>query len=161
MPPSDLDLERIYRDHGHIVVRRAHRILGDESEAREVLQEIFLSLVARPGQFKGQSSITTFLYAVTTNACLTRLRDQRRRSALLAQDAVGRADAIGPVGEASVAVQQLLARLPERLARIAVYFFLDEMTHEEIAALLGLSRRQIGNLVARVEQEARKCARAA
>jgi RNA polymerase sigma factor (sigma-70 family) len=161
MAPGTLDVERIYREHGHVVVRRARQILGDESEAREVLQEIFCSLLDRPDQFSGRSSVTTFLYAMTTNACLTRLRNGRRRLGLLERHHEEQGARTEASAESLVAVRQLLASLPERLARVAVHFFVDEMTHEEIGELLGLSRRHVGNLVDRVLEEARRSARAA
>lgn len=156
---APMDLERLYREQGHVVVRRARRILGDDVEAGEILQEVFLSLLDRPDQFEGRSAVTTFLYAMTTNACLNRLRNRRRRDRLLAQ-----APAPPPrpgEAEATVDAARLLARLPVRLARIAIYYYLDEMTHEEIAELLGVSRRQVGNLLVRVQEEARRVARAA
>lgn len=155
------DLDRIYRDHGHVVLRRARRILSDEGEAQEVLQEVFLSLVQRPEQFEGRSAVTTFLYAMTTNACLNRIRDSRRRTRILA-DGFAPAE-LGPraTPEAGIDAALLLARLPERLARVAIYHFVDGMTHDEIAEVLGVSRRQVGNLVVRVQEEARRLARAA
>ncbi|HUS65301.1 MAG TPA: sigma-70 family RNA polymerase sigma factor [Kofleriaceae bacterium] len=156
-----IDLGRLYREHGHVVRRRAHRILGSEAEAAEVLQEVFLSLVDRPDQFRGDSSITTFLYAMTTNACLTRLRNSRRRAALVERELAPRGEPVSVGPDATVDAQRFLAALPERLARVAVYYYLDEMTHEEIAELLGVSRRQVGNLVNRITEEARKRDRAA
>lgn len=155
------ELDRIYREHGHIVLRRARRILADEGEAQEVLQEVFLSLVQRPEQFEGRSAVTTFLYAMTTNACLNRIRDSRRRTRILADGfAPGE---VGPrvTPEAGIDAALLLGRLPERLARVAIYHFVDGMTHDEIAEVLGVSRRQVGNLVVRVQEEARRLARAA
>jgi RNA polymerase sigma factor (sigma-70 family) len=156
-----LDLERLYLDHGHVVLRRARRILGNEIDAGEVLQEVFLSLVERPEQFAAKSAFTSFLYAVTTNACLVLLRNSRRRAALLDRELEPRTRHAGPAAEARVAATALLRRLPERLARVAVYYYVDEMTHEEIAELLGLSRRQIGNLISQVQDEARKGSEAA
>jgi RNA polymerase sigma-70 factor (ECF subfamily) len=78
---GELDLERMYREHGHVVLRRARRILGTDDEAREALQEVFLSLADRPDQFAGHSSITTFLYRMTTNLCLNKLRNPTSRAA--------------------------------------------------------------------------------
>lgn len=63
-----LDIEVMYRMYGHSVLRRARQILANDDEAGEVLQEIFVGLVARPGQFDGRSTPSTFLYAVTTHA---------------------------------------------------------------------------------------------
>jgi RNA polymerase sigma-70 factor (ECF subfamily) len=159
--PAALDLDRLYREQGHMVIRRARRILGDEAEAREVLQEVFLSLLDRPDQFEGRSAVTTFLYSMTTNACLNRLRNRRRRARLLADSAAPAEPRSGSEAEATLDASLLLARLPERLARIAIYYYLDEMTHEEIAELIGVSRRQVGNLLGRVQDEARRVARAA
>src|SRR4051812_31435375 len=82
-----LDLDDVYRRHGPAVLRRARRLLGDDAEAEEALQEVFVSLAARPEQFAGRSAMTTFLYSATTHLCLNRLRDQRRRRALLGQRA--------------------------------------------------------------------------
>jgi RNA polymerase sigma factor (sigma-70 family) len=160
-PPGRVEIEAIYREHGHVVLRRAGRILGNDTDAREVLQEIFLSLLDRPDQFDRRSAVTTFLYAMTTNACLNRLRNQRRRAGLLAREARPQEEAAAGEGGATLDAARLLADLPERLAQVAVHYFIDEMTHDEIAEVLGVSRRQVGNLVARVQEEARKREKAA
>jgi DNA-directed RNA polymerase specialized sigma24 family protein len=49
----------------------------------------------------------------------------------------------------SSSTRRLLARLPLELAEVVVYYYVDEMTHDEIAEQIGCSRRQIGNLLAR------------
>jgi RNA polymerase sigma-70 factor (ECF subfamily) len=160
MSNAVLDVDRMYRDHGHVVLRRARHILGSEPEARDVLQEVFMSLVDNPSQFSGRSTPTTFLYAVTTNACLNRIRSSKRRAALVDRHVEPAGGQTSSPPDDAIAAGELLARLPERLARVAVYYFVDEMTHDEIATILGLSRRQIGNLVNAVIAEARSGARA-
>jgi RNA polymerase sigma factor (sigma-70 family) len=144
------DVENAYRMHGHHVLRRATRILGNDADAREVLQEIFLSLLTNPSQFSGESSFTTWLYGVTTHACLNRLRNSRTHVRLLEAHRPST-----PAQEASpdnaVEVRRLLARLPDELARVAVHYYLDEMTQEETASMLGRSRKHVGRLLARLE----------
>lgn len=153
-----LDIEQTYRTHGHVVLRRARQILGNETDAREVLHDVFVSLLREPAQYRGRSSITTFLYAMTTNRCLNQIRNQKRRTELVAQKLAPRDEPAGAAPADQLAVRALLARLPERLARVAIYYFVDEMTHEEIAELIGVSRRQIGNLVEQAREEVRRCA---
>jgi RNA polymerase sigma factor (sigma-70 family) len=146
-----LDVEQVYRDHGHLVLRRARQILNDDDEAREALQDIFVSLASRPDQFAGASSIATFLYRVTTNHCLNRLRNHRRRTRLVEQARVnGRWTS---QAEATVDARDALERLPEKLARVAVYYYIDEMTQDEIAGVLGCSRRSVGKRLARLHRE--------
>ncbi len=154
------ELERIYRDHGHVVLRRARRVLGDEEEARDVLQELFTRLARGAGAYDGRSAVTTWLYAATTNLCLTRLRDRKTRARLLA--ARGPIDDHAPPGaEARVALGQLLASLPVELAEVAVYYHGDGMTQDEIAEVLGCSRRRVGDLMAKLEHRVGKTWRAA
>ena len=146
-------IDRIYREHGHVVLRRARQLLGSESEAHDAFQEIFLSLLARPQQLDGVTRITAWLYGATTHHCLNVLRNRRTRTRILAAlDPVP--DASGARGEQLVRVRALLERLPAPLGEVAVYYYVDEMTHEEIAAVLGCSRRRVGYLLARLHEVA-------
>jgi RNA polymerase sigma-70 factor (ECF subfamily) len=91
--------------------------------------------------------------ARVTHACLNRLRNQRNRARLL-QERVAPHLAAQPAAakaEQLATVLSELARMPESLAQVAVYYFVDGMTHDEIALLIGCSARHVGNLVAQVE----------
>jgi RNA polymerase sigma-70 factor (ECF subfamily) len=154
--PFALTLERVYRDHGYLVLRRARQILGDDHEAREALQEIFASLLARPEQFSGRSAITTFLYSATTHFCLNRLRNAQNRARLIRIHLPSEERVVKPSATESFALaRQILSRVPEELARVAIYYYFDELTHEEIAGLLGCSRRHVGDLLSRFHDAAR------
>jgi RNA polymerase sigma factor (sigma-70 family) len=145
---------RFYRDHGHVVLRRARALLGQEQDAQEVLQEVFTSLLDRPDQFERRSDITTWLYAVTTHACLTRLRNSRIRLRILDEqpERVPLPGASVRDVERWTEMRRLLERLPPPLGEVAVQYFLDEMTQQEIAEQLGCSRSQVGNLIAEIEK---------
>lgn len=146
-----LDVEGLYRKYGHSVLRRARQIMASDDEAGEILQEIFVGLVARPQQFDGRSAPSTFLYAVTTHACLARLRDRKNRQRLLDEQVKPWATDIDPrSAEAASIIRNVLAQLPDDEARAAVYYHLDGMTHAEIAEVLGCSRRHVGDLLERV-----------
>ncbi|MDB4974499.1 MAG: polymerase sigma-54 factor RpoN, partial [Myxococcaceae bacterium] len=126
------------------------RILGNEADAREVLQDLFVSLLERPEQLAQREAWSSYLYAATTHACLNRLRNQRNRARLLAEDAV--LEPLQQLGvESLVVLRHALRRLPEELATVAVYYYLDGMNQQEIADQLGCSRRHVGHLLERVE----------
>ena len=149
-------IEGLYRAHGHSVLRRARRLLGNEEEAREVLHDVFVSLLARPTQFRGASALTTWLYGATTHGCLNLLRNQRTRARLLADGGAAEAPSCTAQGAERLAIlRDLLARLPPELARVAVYYYADEMTHDEIASVLECSRRHIGDLLKRLRERIR------
>ena len=153
-----LDVEALYRKYGHSVLRRARQILANDDDANDMVQEIFTGLVARPARFDGRSSPSTFLYAVTTHACLARLRDRKNRLRLIAEQVrpwLSDVDRGSP--EARAAVQAVLAQLPDDEASAAIYYHLDGMSHAEVAEVMACSPRHVGNLLARVaERFARK-----
>lgn len=144
-------IEVAYRRHGHLVLRLARRLLGSEQEAQEVLQDIFASLLDKPGQLDGKAPMVGWLYGVTTHACLNRIRDQKNRLRLIdVHVAPLQQESEAPRAEQVTLTRELLARLPTDLAQVAVHYFSDEMSHEEIARIMGHSRRHIGDLLERL-----------
>ena len=148
MTPSAVD--KLYREHGHVVLRRARALLGAEAEARDVLQDIFVSLLQQPGQLAGVTRITAWLYRVTTHHCLNQLRNRRGRSRILG--ALAPPSLAAARSEQLAEVRSLLARLPEPLAEVAVFHHVDGMTYDEIAEVLECSRRHVGYLLQQLRE---------
>ncbi|MBC8074131.1 MAG: RNA polymerase subunit sigma, partial [Deltaproteobacteria bacterium] len=82
----------LYRTHGAAVLRRARRLLDDDADAREILQEVFTRLVDDPSPLVDCVSPMALLYRVTTNRCLIRIRYRGTRQRLLD----GEAERLGP-----------------------------------------------------------------
>jgi RNA polymerase sigma-70 factor (ECF subfamily) len=146
-------IERLYRSHGHIVLRRARTLLGSEPDAQEALQEVFASLLRAPNSLRSADSVIGWLYRATTHFCLNQLRNRRTGARLLQEHFSPRpAEAAGPSADALSELRNVLAQIPAEAAAAAVYHHLDGMTHAEIAELLGCSRRQVGYLFERAQQ---------
>ena len=149
MTPRELD--KLYREHGHCVLRRARRLLRNDADARDVVQDVFLAIFRDPAAFEAKASIATYLSAAATHACLNRLRDGKTRSRLIAIEAsVPRH--MSARGETRALAAEILAGLSDEEAALAVYLFCDELTHDEVAGLLGCSRRHVGDLAARLRR---------
>jgi RNA polymerase sigma factor (sigma-70 family) len=146
----------LYRAHAPSALRRARRLLGSDADAGEVVHDVFLSLFERPEQYAGKSSMTTFLYSAVTHACLNRIRNGKTRLALVHANA----GALEPSSGGGLSPEELsvlhaeLAALPDPLAQVALYRYVDELTHDEIARILGCSRRHVGDLLDRIEARA-------
>ena len=147
-------LDTLYRQHGPAVLRRARQILHDEEEARDALQEIFLSLANHP-TIEQRIGTTAWFYIRTTHFCLNRLRDNRNRARLRLQRAEELPSSAPARGENVVLARDVLAQLPPELAEVAIYYHCDEMTRDEIAALLACSRRHVGHLLERLHSAMR------
>lgn len=148
-------IAQLFDQHGPRVYRRALRLLGNPADAEEATQEIFIRAFRAAGSFRQQSQLTTWLYQITTNYCLNLIRDRSRRAALheehvapLSDDASG-TDPVRP--DDLLLLRRLLAGADERQAAAAVYVFLDGMSHEEAASVLGVSKRTVGNLLERFQ----------
>jgi RNA polymerase sigma-70 factor (ECF subfamily) len=145
-----LDIAALYQRFGPMVLRRIRRFYSGD-EAQDVLQEIFMRVLDKQSSFRGESSPGTWLYAMTTRYCLNRLRDERRRRELLAEhdNAACWSSAVAKERqEQEVLVRQLWRDLDEELSLIGIYYYLDGMSHAEIASLVGCSRRTVGNRLA-------------
>jgi RNA polymerase sigma-70 factor (ECF subfamily) len=150
------ELEQLYRTYGALVRRRARSLLGDDTEAQDALQEVFVRVIGAMGEFRRQSRPSTWLYRITTNLCLNRIRDGRRRRDHLARlgDDASAAPRTAQPPEARALLRQILPHLDPELAEIAIYYFVDEMDQAEIASVLGVSRRTIGYRLERFLKEA-------
>lgn len=146
----------LYQSHGDVVWRRARSILGNDDEARDLVQEVFLQLLKHPERFEGRSAPSTWLYAVTTRAALQKLRDSKNRARLVDARAVElHPAASGNNADAHVDVRACLARLPEHIATVAVYSIVDGLSQDDIARVLDISRREVAARLARFSEMAR------
>jgi RNA polymerase sigma factor (sigma-70 family) len=141
------DLEQLYVRYSRSVYRRAREMLADDEAARDATHEVFMRVVRAGGKVPAEPTCTGWLHRVTTNFCLNQLRDRHRQSNLLTTKHVPETS-VQPNGETRAAVLQILGRFPADLQEVAVYFFLDELTYDEIAELLGISRRTVSNRLA-------------
>ena len=131
-----------YGRYGPALLRKAERILGSRADAQDLVQGLFVDLLAG-----GAPLDLPYLYRAITNRCLTFLRDEQNRARLLAvHDEALRGPARTRCDERVVDLDllgKLVGALAPETVEILVYRFFDDMTQEEIAAMLGLSRKTI------------------
>jgi RNA polymerase sigma-70 factor (ECF subfamily) len=131
-------------------VRKAERILRSREDATDLVHALFVDLIP-----KWSTDVDLpYLYRAITNRCLNAVRDRGTRARLLEREGT----AAAPLGrvklEDEVVGLSLLAALAERLdeghMEVLVCRFVDDMTQEEIAEHLGLSRKTIGKRLDRI-----------
>lgn len=139
VPRPDDELERLYRQYGTLVFRRAQSLLRDEQQARDICHDVFVQIL-RNLPWNPPSPIG-WLYATTTNCCLNQLRAGRRWRNLL------RAMPRPETPAADIPLRALLHRIPTRLQEVAVYYGVDRMSQDEIAVVLGVSQKTVSNRI--------------
>jgi len=146
---AQADIAAWFDKYGPAVYRRARYLLGNHEDAQEATQEIFIRAMKSASSFEGRAGEYTWLSRITTNFCLNRIRDQRRRDELLQEKVATLPGSFPatPSAEGLLTMRKLLAEADEECARAAIYVFVDGMSHREAAELLDVSRRTVGNLI--------------
>ena len=147
------DPQGAYRAYGPALVRKAERILRSREDAVDVVHALFVDLIPR----WSRDVDLPYLYRAVTNRCLNVVRDRGTRARLLEREQ----QAAAPVGrvrlEDELVGVGLIAALAERLDQghleVLVCRFVDDMTQEEIATHLALSRKTIGKRLDRIREE--------
>jgi RNA polymerase sigma-70 factor (ECF subfamily) len=144
---GELPVTRVlFERYGAMVYRRCVAILKSDDAARDAVQEVFLRVIERRHQFRGESAPSTWLYAVATLHCLQLLRDQAGRRAKLATLDPTPA-VVDPGPEEYLALVELLDSEPEEVRLMVYLHYVDGMTMDEIATTVGYSRKTVSRRV--------------
>lgn len=157
MPRDDRDLaarclagdreafEGLYRQHSHRLYNLVYRMTGG-AEAEDLLQDVFLQAYRKLGTYKGDSSLGTWLYRLTTNLCLDHLRSKQGRMGQVTDsidedDAAPLASPFRPAesNNARLDLEQAIAALPPSYRAAFVLHDVEGYQHDEIAGILGIA----------------------
>jgi RNA polymerase sigma-70 factor (ECF subfamily) len=138
--------ETIYRAHAGRLYSVACRVLGNPTDAEDLLQEIFLAAHRKLETFRGESALGTWLYRLAMNLCLDHLRSRATRSGQLTdalEDEYG-LDDMGSrhLAERTVAkmdLERAMAQLPEGCRTAFVLHDVEGLEHREVAEILGIA----------------------
>ena len=139
----------LVRRHQAAVYTLALRLTSDPEQARDMAQDAFIQAYKHLGTFKAASKFTTWLYVIVRNVCYSR---HKRLAAQLRVvwdgDGTGPLDRIADSGPSPAArleglddvaqTAKALGELPEKYRLVLTLFHVQEMSHEEIADVLGL-----------------------
>jgi len=152
-------LDELFRRYRLLAYRVAYRLLGNEADALDAVQEGFVKVLVNLDGFQQRSSLKTWLLRVISNAALD-LGRQRGRQELLSLDAPDAEDLEGPTpaGDANPALgleradlrhllDEALATLPEPQRRAFVLHADAELSYREVAEVMGIS---IGTVMSRL-----------
>jgi len=124
------------------VFHLAFSILGNQEQAEDASQEIFIRVWrALPG-YRAQSTISTWIYSIARNTCLTALKSAGARRTISLEDPATRAAAekksqsVEP--RRSPDLQRMVDALPENQRQVVILFYMEEKSHEEVSRLLGM-----------------------
>ena len=136
-----------------VVYSQAFRMLGDRAEAEDITQDSLLRLWhAAPDWQAGQAKVTTWLYRVTSNLCIDKMRKSKRQSS----DAVPEMPDDGPDMERRLqdraraqALRAALSDLPDRQKQAMVLRHLEGLSNPDVAQIMQISVEAVESLMSR------------
>lgn len=151
------DTAEAYRRFGPALVRKAERILLSSDDARDIVHGVFVELIR-----KRATAELPYLYRAVTTRCLNFLRDTGNRRRLLDQQTPALRGPVRTRCDERVITLDVLDKLMDRLSQkhmdVVVCLFIDDMSQDQTARVLGVSRKTIGKRLAAIREKLRTLA---
>src|SRR5262245_788378 len=130
--------------HQRTVYRLCYRFVGNHEDACDLSQDVFLRAYRGLRSFRGQSSLSTWLYRIAVNVCLNRVSAKKPLSESIEErqfvdETVESAPDRLLRDERGARVRAAIAQLPRKQRATLVLRMYHEMSHQEIADVLGSS----------------------
>ncbi|WP_324313361.1 RNA polymerase sigma factor [Xanthomarina sp.] len=137
-----------YKD---LVFTLALRMLKNREEAEEVSQDTFIKIFKSLKKFKGDSKFSTWIYKVTYNTCLDRLKKNKRQQQVDSIDEFTEKhvytidNALENMVEAErlQAIQECISLLPSEDGFLVTLYYFEEQSLTEISQIIGITANHV------------------
>jgi RNA polymerase sigma-70 factor (ECF subfamily) len=164
---GDPGFEKLVRAYEQLVYRVAFRFLGDPTDASDVAQEVFLRVHKALPKFRGDSALSTWIYAITANLSRNAIRSRKNREKVQVlapkerdEDKRNFWDRMADKGaisssrklesrELNDAIQSALAELPPDYKEAVILRDMEDLDYSEIAQVLKTNSGTVKSRIAR------------
>jgi RNA polymerase sigma-70 factor, ECF subfamily len=151
--------ERLLTRYQVKVFRLCCGMLRDAALAADTAQETFVRIWKALPRYNGSASLSTWIYAISRNRCLTEIARQRERLVRSTPDAHTELDNVADENtqaEAAAeahALRRLVAALPARQQQVLTLFYFEDQSHEQVAEALHMPIGTVKTLLHRAKQQ--------
>lgn len=143
--------EEIVTSYQDMVFTLAFRILQNREEAEEAAQDVFIKVYKGLRNFNQKSKLSTWIYRITYNTTINRLRSFKRKPELIDIEKTSETetnistDALFEMGkkERVEIIKQSISMLPETESVIVTLYYYEELAINEIAEITGITRQNV------------------
>ena len=143
---NDSDYSIIVNRYKNKAFSMLKRMLKNEFDAEEVLQDCFMKAYNSLNSFKGEAKFSTWFYRIVYNTALTRLSSKKRKTESEMSSVEDHFDLESHYNADEIEkkdlqefVQDIITKLPERHSAIITMFYLNEMSIEEISEVMQIT----------------------
>jgi RNA polymerase sigma-70 factor (ECF subfamily) len=161
--PLDQKFTDIYETHYRRVFGLCRYLLNSADAAEDAVHEVFLRAKSKLSSYDGSHLISSWLLGIASHYCIDVLRRRGLESRLFESDSPSEASSARPsaltemlVAERADAVRAALMGLPDKLRVPLTLAYYNELSYDEIAKLLGLTRSNVATLLFRARERMRE-----
>lgn len=159
----------LYRSYSRRVFGLCRHLLGSAEAAEDATSEVFLRAQRAMKSYDSALPFPRWLLSIASHYCVDQLRRRRVETRLFAPEDEGALEPAGPTsalaalisGEERATVRAAIQVLPDRYRLPLVLRYYSEMSYDQIASALSLSRNHVATLLFRAKQELRRSLAAA
>jgi len=151
------DLEKafikIIQENENIIFKIASFYANKEQSINDLYQEIVLNLWKAYPSFRGDSKISTWIYRIALNTCITFFRRSKKQPAYV--DLIADIPDITDTNEEIKEMYEMINRLG-KIERALVLLYLDEKSYKEISEITGITVTNVATKLSRTKEKLRK-----
>ncbi|MEO8794343.1 MAG: RNA polymerase sigma factor [Daejeonella sp.] len=150
MVSKEENFKNIFQKNSRKIYHLCYGYTGDEDSANDLMQETFMKVWQNLDKFRNQALISTWIYRIAVNTCLSFLRVEKRQAKDELTDSIieNKEEEISDKNEQVASLYKCISQLEEN-ERILITMVLDEVPYQEIAQISGISD---GNLRVKIHR---------
>ena len=151
----EVDFTKIVREHKGTIYTVCYMFSKDEDEVADLFQDILVNLWKGFENFRGESSVRTWIYRVSLNTCISADRKKKRKGETVPLDM-----SINLFDDSAEDIRQV-RMLQNRITRLGpfdraiVLLWLENLSYDEIGAIVGISAKNVSVRLFRIKEQLR------
>ena len=159
--------DKLVEEYNKRVINIAYSLLSDREDALDAAQEVFVKVYKNIGSFRGESTVSTWIYRITKNVCTDILR--KRRTTIISldndddesprleiADESTSPEQVAERNEKIAIVRKAIATLDENQRTLVTLYDINGLSYEEIAAILKCPLGTVKSRLYRARESLRK-----
>ena len=152
MDNKETDFSRIVREHKSTIYTVCYMFSKDKQEGDDLFQEVLVKLWQGYDSFQGKSDLRTWIYRVSLNTCISIDRKKKRRKTQPLLEGIDLFDKNDADNRQTDMLHERIGRL-QPFDRAIVLLWLENMSYEEIAQIVGISVKNVSVKLYRIKEQ--------
>lgn len=152
MEQNEQYFTQLVREHKSTIYSVCYMFSNDKDEVEDLFQEALINLWRGLPGFEGRSQVSSWVWRVTLNTCISADRKKRRNATVPLTMDIDLFDDSNAQGQQAQMLRERIQRL-QPFDRAIVLLWLENMSYDEIAAIVGITAKNVGVRLYRIKEQ--------